>query len=176
MKLFIVDVEIGRRLHFERLKELKDACTARNFTQHFDIQQQVGFTSNLLQSFKAHFGEFRERTILFKFITHPHECAVEKPDLSFIPDVSIRKLELEVADLKALDMWVKKLKSLNKDLEILARQQAQMDKNEKTSICRPVDSQNLERVSSHIRHTVEFVYCRIYHVWLHVSSIGCVIW
>ena len=62
LKLFIVEVEIGRRLHFERLNEFKDACIASNLTQHFDLQQQVGFTSNLLQSFKARFGEFRERT------------------------------------------------------------------------------------------------------------------
>ena len=64
LELFIVDDEIGRRLHFERLNKFKDACIASNLTQHFDLQQQVSFISNLLQSFKARFGEFRERTCL----------------------------------------------------------------------------------------------------------------
>uniref|UniRef100_A0A8C5QD50 General transcription factor II-I repeat domain-containing protein 2A n=1 Tax=Leptobrachium leishanense TaxID=445787 RepID=A0A8C5QD50_9ANUR len=105
LELFIADIETGRLLHF-------------------DLQQLAGFTSNLLQSFKARFGEFRERTRLFKFITHPHECAVDSADLSYIPDVSIRDFELQAADLKASDMWVNKFKSLNEDLERLARQQA----------------------------------------------------
>ena len=64
LELFIADIEIGRRLHFETLNELKDACIASNPTQHFDLQQQVGFTSNLLQPFIARFGECRERTCL----------------------------------------------------------------------------------------------------------------
>ena len=104
LELFIEDVEIGRRLHFERLKIFKNACTASNSTQHFGLQQQVGFTSNLLQSFKARFGGFRGGTCLFKFITHSHKGTLDKPDLSYIPGVSIRELELEVADLKASHM------------------------------------------------------------------------
>jgi len=126
MELFITDVETGPLLHFQRLKEFKDTLTASNHTQHFDLQQLVGFTSNLLQTFKARFEVFCERTCLFKFITHPHECAVDEVDLSYIPGVSIRYFELEVADLKASDMWVNKFKSLTKDLEIFARQQAEL--------------------------------------------------
>lgn len=51
---------------------------------------------------------------------------MDKADLSCIPGVSTRDFELEVADLKASDMWVNKFKSLNEDLEILARQQAEL--------------------------------------------------
>ena len=126
LELFIVDIETGRLLHFEKLREFKDACTASDPVQHFDLQQLAGFTFNVLQSFKARFGEFREHTRLFKFITHPHECAVDKDYLSYIPGVSMRDFELEVADLKASDMWVSKFKSLNEDLEKLARQQAEL--------------------------------------------------
>ena len=79
-----------------------------------------------MQSFKVHFEEFRERTSLFKFITHSHECAVNEVDLSYIPGVSIRNFELEVANLKVLVVWVSKFKSLNEHLEILARQQAEL--------------------------------------------------
>ncbi|XP_028666004.1 general transcription factor II-I repeat domain-containing protein 2-like [Erpetoichthys calabaricus] len=79
-ELFITNIETGRLLHFEKLGEFKDACTASDPAQHLDLQQLAGFTSNLLQSFKARFGEFRERTRLFKFITHPHECAVDSAD------------------------------------------------------------------------------------------------
>ncbi len=120
LELFIVDIETGRLLHFEKLREFKDACTASDPVQHVDLQQLAGFTSNLLQSFKARFGEFCEHTRLFNFITHPHECAVDKADLSYIPGVSIRDFELEAADLKASDIWVNKFKSLNEDLERLA--------------------------------------------------------
>ena len=63
---------------------------------------------------------------VLKFITHPHECGVDKADLSYIPGVSIRDFEIEVADLKASDMWMDKFKSLNEDLERLARQQAEL--------------------------------------------------
>ena len=73
LDLFIADLKTDRLLHFERLKKFKDVFTASNPTQYFDIQQLVGFTSNLLQSFKMRFEEFGERTILFKLITHPHE-------------------------------------------------------------------------------------------------------
>ena len=90
LELFIADVETGRQLPFVRLK---DACTASNPTQHFDLQQLVGFTSNLLQSFKVGFGEFRECTCFIKFIPHPHECAVNNVDLTYIPGFSIIDLE-----------------------------------------------------------------------------------
>uniref|UniRef100_A0A803JPN2 DUF4371 domain-containing protein n=1 Tax=Xenopus tropicalis TaxID=8364 RepID=A0A803JPN2_XENTR len=110
LELFIADIETG----------------PSDPAQHLDLQQLAGFTSNLLQSFKARFGEFREHTRLFKFITHPHECAVDSTDLSYIPGVSVRDFELQVADLKASDMWVNKFKSLNEDLERLARQQAEL--------------------------------------------------
>jgi len=62
LELFVVDIETGRLLHFEKLREFKDACIASDPTQQFDPQQLAGFTSNLLQSFKARFGEFRECT------------------------------------------------------------------------------------------------------------------
>uniref|UniRef100_A0A672ZSE0 Uncharacterized protein n=1 Tax=Sphaeramia orbicularis TaxID=375764 RepID=A0A672ZSE0_9TELE len=81
LELFIVDIETGRLLHFEKLREFKDACTASDPAQHFDLQQLAGFTSDLLQSFKTRFGEFREHTPLFKFITHPHECGQSRPEL-----------------------------------------------------------------------------------------------
>ncbi|XP_029461803.1 protein FAM200B [Rhinatrema bivittatum] len=60
------------------------------------------------------------------FITHPHECTVDNADLSYIPGASVRDFELQAADLKASDMWVNKFKSLNEDLETLARQQAEL--------------------------------------------------
>ena len=60
-----LNLEANLLLHFERLKKFKDAFTASNPTQYFDLQQPVGFTSNLLQSFKVRFEEFRERTSLF---------------------------------------------------------------------------------------------------------------
>ncbi|KAK7938604.1 hypothetical protein WMY93_001930 [Mugilogobius chulae] len=126
LELFIVDIETSRLLHFDKLREFKAACTESDPAQHLDLQQLADFTSNLLQSFKARFGEFRAHTCLFKFITHPHECAVDKVDLSYIPGVSVRDFEVEVADLKATDMWVNKFKSLNDDLEKLARQQADL--------------------------------------------------
>ncbi|XP_029469398.1 general transcription factor II-I repeat domain-containing protein 2A-like [Rhinatrema bivittatum] len=109
LELFIADIETGRLLHFEKLGEFKDACTASDPAQHLDLQQLAGFTSNLLHSFKARFGEFRERTCL-----------------SYIPGASVRDFELQAADLKASDMWVNKFKSLNEDLETLARQQAEL--------------------------------------------------
>ncbi|XP_066135745.1 protein FAM200C-like [Saccopteryx bilineata] len=126
LELFIADIETGRLLHFEKLREFKDACTASDPAQHLDLHQLAGFTADLLQSFKARFGELRERTRLFKFITHPHECAMDSADLSYIPGVSVRDFELQTADLKASDMWVNKFKSLNEDLERLARQQAEL--------------------------------------------------
>uniref|UniRef100_A0A3Q3G864 HAT C-terminal dimerisation domain-containing protein n=1 Tax=Kryptolebias marmoratus TaxID=37003 RepID=A0A3Q3G864_KRYMA len=120
LELFIVDIKTGRLLHFEKLREFKDSCAAS------DLQQLAGFTFDLLQSFKAHFGEFHEHTRLFKFITHSHKCTVDKANLSYLPGVSIRDFEVEVADLMASDMWVNKFKTLNEDLERLARQQAEL--------------------------------------------------
>nr|XP_039255151.1 general transcription factor II-I repeat domain-containing protein 2B-like [Styela clava] len=92
LDLFIEDLGTGRLLHFERLKNFKDVITANNPTHDFDLQQLVGFTCNLLQSFKARFAEFRESISLFKFIPHPYECAVNDVDLSYIPGVCIKIL------------------------------------------------------------------------------------
>ncbi|KAM3593852.1 uncharacterized protein V6R79_023473 [Siganus canaliculatus] len=86
----------------------------------------AGCTTSLLQSFKARFGEFREHTRLFKFITHPNECSLNTADLSYISGVSVRDFEAEVADLKASDMWVSKFKSLNEDLERITRQKVEL--------------------------------------------------
>ncbi|XP_034044554.1 lymphocyte antigen 75-like [Thalassophryne amazonica] len=133
LERFIKDIETDHLLHFEKLREFKDACAASDPTQHLDIQQLAGFTSDLLQSFKARFGAFREHTRLFKFITHPHECEVDKADLIYIPGVSIRDFEIEVADLKASEMWVNKFKTLYEDLEGLARQQAELASKHKWS-------------------------------------------
>uniref|UniRef100_A0A3Q3DRZ8 HAT C-terminal dimerisation domain-containing protein n=1 Tax=Hippocampus comes TaxID=109280 RepID=A0A3Q3DRZ8_HIPCM len=91
LQLFIADIETGRLLHFEKLGKFKEAYTASDPAQHFDLRQLAGFTSNLLQSFKSRFGEFRERNHLFKFITHPHEWTVDSADLSYIPDQLIVK-------------------------------------------------------------------------------------
>ena len=126
LALFIADLETGRLLHFERLKKFKGALTASNSIQYFDFQQLVGCTSNLLQSLKVRCEEFRERTSLFKFITHPHECPVNEVDFSYIPGVSMKNFEFEVADLRVLDVRVNKFKSLNEHLEILARRQAEL--------------------------------------------------
>ncbi|KAJ4945074.1 hypothetical protein JOQ06_013612 [Pogonophryne albipinna] len=131
LEVFLRDIETGRLLHFERLQQFRDACLASDSTRHLDLLQLAGFTSNLLQSFKARFGEFRARTGLFKFITHPHECAVDKIDLRCIPGVSIGDFELEVADLKASDMWMGKFKSLNGELESLTRQRAELAREHK---------------------------------------------
>uniref|UniRef100_A0A3Q2U2G7 HAT C-terminal dimerisation domain-containing protein n=1 Tax=Fundulus heteroclitus TaxID=8078 RepID=A0A3Q2U2G7_FUNHE len=126
LELFIMDLETGRLLHFEKLRHFKDVCTASEPTQNFDLCQLAGFTSSLLQSFKTRFGEFREHTRLFKFITHPNESSLNTADLTYIPGVSVRDFEAEVADLKASDMWVNKFKSLNEDLERIARQKAEL--------------------------------------------------
>ncbi|KAJ3590823.1 hypothetical protein NHX12_008771 [Muraenolepis orangiensis] len=126
LELFITDLETGRLLHFEKLSQFKDACTASEPIQNLDLHQLAGCTSSLLQSFKARFGEFREHTRLFKFITHPNECSLNTADLNYIPGVSVRDFEAEVADLKASDMWVNKFKSLNEDLERITRQKAEL--------------------------------------------------
>lgn len=126
LEVFIKDLETGRLLHFEKLREFTEACTASEPTQNFDLHQLAGFTSSLLQSFKARFGEFREHSALFKFTTHPNECSLNTADLSCIPDVSLRDFEAEVADLKASEMWVNKFKSLNEELERIAREKAEL--------------------------------------------------
>lgn len=73
VKLFIVNIETGRLVHFEKRRGFKDACTASDPAQHLDLQQLAGFTANPLQAFKVCFGQFCERTHLFEFITHPHK-------------------------------------------------------------------------------------------------------
>lgn len=46
-----MDIEKDCLLHFEKLREFKDACTESDPTQHFDLQQLSAiFTSNLLHS------------------------------------------------------------------------------------------------------------------------------
>ena len=94
----------------KKTKDFINACTLNDSTQYSDLRPLIsGFTSNLLQSFKARFVDFRGHTRLFKFTTHPHESEVDKADLIYIPFVSMRDFEIEVADLKRLkasDMWV----------------------------------------------------------------------
>ena len=51
---------------------------------------------------------------------------MKEDDLSFIPGVSYREFELELADLQISNMWTKKFKFLNDDLEKLARQRAKL--------------------------------------------------
>ena len=46
--------------------------------------------------------------------------------MSCIPGVSIGDFEMEVADLTSSDIWVGKFKSLNDQLEGIARQRAQL--------------------------------------------------
>ena len=119
LEIFTIDIQTGRLLHFVKLKEFKDVRTSSDSAQHFDLQQLAGFTFNLLQSFKARFGYFRDHKNLFKFITHPHECAEDKVNLSFIPDV--RDFDVEVVDMKTSDIWLNKIKSLNEDLKRASR-------------------------------------------------------
>ena len=103
--------ETGRLLHFEKLHNFREACLTNDSEPCFHLQQLAGFTSELLVTFKSSFGELHERTSLFKFITHPHECAVDEAHLTCIPGVSISDFEMEVADLTSSDMWVGKFKS-----------------------------------------------------------------
>ena len=105
LEVFIKDIETGRLLHFERLLNFREACPS-DPEQRFHLQQLAGFTSELLVTFKSRFGEFHERSSLFKFITHPHECAMGEAHLSCIPGVSIGDFEMEVADLTSSDIWV----------------------------------------------------------------------
>uniref|UniRef100_A0A3B3BWL0 SPIN-DOC-like zinc-finger domain-containing protein n=1 Tax=Oryzias melastigma TaxID=30732 RepID=A0A3B3BWL0_ORYME len=76
LELFIMDLKTGRLLHFEKLKQFKDAYTASEPTQKLDFHQLAAFTSSLLKLFKSRFGEFREHTRLFKLITHRIECSL----------------------------------------------------------------------------------------------------
>uniref|UniRef100_A0A3B3BXB9 SPIN-DOC-like zinc-finger domain-containing protein n=1 Tax=Oryzias melastigma TaxID=30732 RepID=A0A3B3BXB9_ORYME len=149
LELFIMDLKTGRLLHFEKLKQFKDAYTASEPTQKLDFHQLAAFTSSLLKLFKSRFGEFREHTRLFKLITHRIECSLNAVDLSYIPGVSIRDFEAEVADLKASDMWGNKFKSLNEDLESIARQKAELVNQLiiKTWNALPVTNHTLQRVS-----------------------------
>lgn len=55
---------------------------------------------------------------LLKFITHPNQCSLKTADLSYIPVVSVRDFEAEIADLK--------FRSLNDDLERIAQQKAEL--------------------------------------------------
>ncbi|VDN14974.1 unnamed protein product [Dibothriocephalus latus] len=113
----ITDFETDRLLHSEKRRAYKDACTVSGPQQNFDLHQLVGFIPCLLQSFKTRFGEFRAHTHLFSFITHPSECLLNTADLSYIPNVSVRHSEEEeVADLKASNMCMNKLKSLSVDI------------------------------------------------------------
>ncbi|KAK0144896.1 General transcription factor II-I repeat domain-containing protein 2A [Merluccius polli] len=126
LEIFIRDIETGRLLHFKKLREFRDACETGDPAQRFHLQQLAGFTSELLMAFKSRFGDFRELTTIFKFITHPHECALDESHLSCIPGVSIGDLELEVADMTASDIWMAKFKALNVQLEGIARQRAKL--------------------------------------------------
>ena len=123
LHLFVEDIGTGRLLHFQKLKNFRDKNVCE-ISSDFDLQQLVGFTRNLIQSFASRFTEFHERTSLFKFITYPHESGVQEDDLSFIPGICYRDFELELADLQVSDMWTKKFKLLNTDLEKPASQQA----------------------------------------------------
>ena len=68
--------------HFGRHWEFRDACLASDPTHRCDLQQLAVFTS---RPFKSHFV----CTVIFKFITHPNWCAVDKTNLMCIPEVSI---------------------------------------------------------------------------------------
>uniref|UniRef100_A0A3P8TT79 HAT C-terminal dimerisation domain-containing protein n=1 Tax=Amphiprion percula TaxID=161767 RepID=A0A3P8TT79_AMPPE len=151
LHLHNVDVKDVKFYYLVDMTEHLNQLNVKIRSLHFEKRSQFasGFTSNLLQSFKALFGESCEHTRLFKFITHPLECAVDKADLRYMPGVSIRDFELELADLKASDMWVNKFKSLNEDLEGLAQQQAELANQLTVNIWNtlPVKYHTLQRVS-----------------------------
>lgn len=168
LTLFIEDIETGRLLHFEKLKEFINACTLNDSAQYCDLQPLAGFTSNLLQSFKARFVDFRERARLFKFITHPHECEVDEADLSYIPFVSIRDFEIEVADLKASDMWVNKFKSLNEDLEGLARQRAELSRKKMWTEMKKLQSE--DQLILKTWNALPLAYCTLQRVSIAVLT------
>lgn len=68
-----------------------------------DLQQVAGFTSNLLQT----------------FFTSPLTRTGERRTEQSGHGVSTRDLQLDDVDLKASDMWVSKIKLLNRDVESL---------------------------------------------------------
>lgn len=78
---------------------------------------------------------------------------MDKADLNYIPGVSMRDFEVEIAGVKASDIWVNKFKSLNEDFKRLAQQQiALVSKHKwtemkKISTCRPAD--NSHPVTNH---------------------------
>lgn len=81
--------------------------------------------------------------------------------------------------MKASDIWVNKFKSLNEDMESLARQQAELGSKHKWGEMKklqPVDqlSQNLEHTFRHVPHTAACEYCCTNNLALHmhVSSLS----
>uniref|UniRef100_A0A8C5I931 HAT C-terminal dimerisation domain-containing protein n=1 Tax=Gouania willdenowi TaxID=441366 RepID=A0A8C5I931_GOUWI len=125
LELFIMDLETGRLLHFEKLRQFKDACTASEPTQNFDLHQLAGFTSSLLQLFKARFGDFREHTHLFKFITHPNSL-----------NDDLERIARQKAELASKHMWTEMKKLPPEDQLII-----------KTWNALPVTYDALKRVS-----------------------------
>ena len=65
---------------------------------------------------------FASALVFFSSSPRPHECAVDIAELSYMPGVSVRDFELQAADHKASETWANKFKSLDEDLERLARQ------------------------------------------------------
>ena len=61
--------------------------------------------------------------------------------MSCIPGVSIGDFEMEVADLTSSDIWVGKFKSLNDQLEGIARQRAQLASEHKWTDKRKLPSE-----------------------------------
>uniref|UniRef100_A0A3P9I4J9 Uncharacterized protein n=1 Tax=Oryzias latipes TaxID=8090 RepID=A0A3P9I4J9_ORYLA len=92
-------------LSLQKAVFFKNACTASDPVQHLHLQQHSKHASENLAFLSS---------------------SPIQTDLRYIPGVSIREFELRAADLKASDIWVKKFESLNEDLEILARQQAEL--------------------------------------------------
>ncbi|CAB4059888.1 unnamed protein product [Lepeophtheirus salmonis] len=88
LEFFIVDLETGPLLHFESLRQFKDACTAFETTQNFDLLQLAGI-----------------------HIQSP-SCSLNTSDLSYIPGVSVGDFEAEEVNLKASDMCMNKFKSV----------------------------------------------------------------
>ena len=87
---------------------------------------------------------------------------MNKANLSYIPIVSISELELEVADLKALDLWVNKFKPLNENLEKRARQQAELvskHKWAKMKELQPADQLILKTCRRFLHYTTHCSVC-----------------
>lgn len=53
LELFIAVIETGRLLHFEKVLEFKQGIRTNDPAQRLVLQRPAGFTSSLLQSFKA---------------------------------------------------------------------------------------------------------------------------